>query len=139
MAGEPRDVLNAERPLRHEELPIDPAAHCPPPPTKLDFSARQDATTVDRRPMTELEPQHEIEGVTIEAKGEPRWDRSKWKATGIEGMIQRYESRQHGRSFSILEMGNMAGGNDHYYHDPVLGQRWIRFSPPAPRDFTVDL
>lgn len=139
MAGTPRDETTTTRPVRHVERPIDPAAHRPPPPAKLDFSARQDATTVDRRPMTELGPQHEIEGVTIEAKDETPWDRSKWKATGIEGMIQHYSSRQHGRSFTILEVGNMAGGNDHYYHDPALGQRWIPFNPPAPRDFSADL
>jgi hypothetical protein len=89
--------------------------------------------------MTVLGPQDEIEGVTIEAKDETPWDRSQWRATGIEGMVQRYTSKQHGGSFSIMEVGNMSGGNDYFYHEPGKGQRWIPFNPPAPRDFTADL
>jgi hypothetical protein len=38
-----------------------------------------------------------------------------------------------------MEVGNMSGGNDYYYHEPSKGQRWIAFNPPAPRDFTADL
>jgi hypothetical protein len=89
--------------------------------------------------MTMLGPQDEIEGVTIEAKDETPWDRSQWQAIGIEGMVQHYTSKQHGGSFSIMEVGNMSGGNDYYYHEPGKGQRWITFNPPAPRDFTADL
>lgn len=139
MQGAPRDATAVKRPVRRTPQDPDPAAKPHPAPTKVDLSARQDATTVDRRPMAELGPEHEIEGVTIEAKDETPWDRSKWQATGIDGMTQHYTSRQHGRAFSIIEVGNMSGGNDHYYHDPALGQRWIAFSPPAPRDFTADL
>jgi hypothetical protein len=139
MQGEPRDATAIKRPVRDVPQEPDPAAKLHPAPTKVDLSARQDETAVDRRPMTMLGPQDEIEGVTIEAKDETPWDRSQWQATGIEGMVQRYTSKQHGGSFSIMEVGNMSGGNDYYYHEPGKGKRWIPFSPPAPRDFTADL